>query len=355
MKTISFYTKYGKLGASSRLRSHQFITYLNDYFKVKNNILLDDVYIKKLYNKEKQSKIKILFTYLRRFKSIIFDNSEVIIIEKELFPYIPYIVEKFCLLGKKYIIDIDDALFHNYDLNKNYFIRILLGNKIKMLFKNSEITTAGSPYIYDYAKSTGAKNVIYFPTVVELKKYNINELPKHKLNNNIVIGWIGTNITVKYMDSIIEILEKVSLQIEQKIVLHIIGANKQFKSQNFTIKNIVWAEESEVDSINMIDIGIMPLPNGLWEKGKCAYKLIQYMACQKPVIASNVGANTVVVEHGINGFLCENHHDWSKYLIMLLSSQELRARLGKNGRMKVESSYSLETNIAVYEKMLNYI
>src|SRR5205807_2806167 len=101
-----------------------------------------------------------------------------------------------------------------------------------------------------------------------------------------------------------------------------------------------WSEATEVEDILRFDVGIMPLPDQPWERGKCGYKLIQYMACARPVIASPVGANSEIVEHGVNGFLATTDEDWRSALDMLHAAPELRARLGAAGRRKVETAYS---------------
>src|SRR6056297_1871598 len=91
-----------------------------------------------------------------------------------------------------------------------------------------------------------------------------------------------------------------------------------------------------------MDIGVMPLPDTPWMRGKCGYKLIQYMACGLPVIASPVGVNAEIVEHGVNGFLVGTDEEWKSALTILLKDPDLRRRMGREGRKKVEREYSLQ-------------
>jgi hypothetical protein len=118
---------------------------------------------------------------------------------------------------------------------------------------------------------------------------------------------------------------------------------KQHKSSGIAIRCRPDAyEETEVSAIQSMDIGVMPLTDTPWARGKCGYKLIQYMACGLPVIASPVGVNKDIVEHGVNGFLAETDKEWCSAIETLLSDSELRRRMGAAGRKKVEESYSLQ-------------
>ena len=106
-----------------------------------------------------------------------------------------------------------------------------------------------------------------------------------------------------------------------------------------------WSESSEVALISDFDIGIMPLENSPWELGKCAYKLIQYMGCSLPVVASSIGMNKEVVDDGSNGYLVDNEKEWIEKLRILLNDSNLRKQFGKNGRRKVEQEYTLQNNV----------
>lgn len=353
MLKISFYCKYDRLGASSRIRSMQFLPKLNSIYQIQVNSLLSDEYVTNLYAGIPQNKLGILFAYCKRIVQLMTDGSDVLIIEKELFPYIPYWFEKIFLSNKKYIIDIDDAVFHNYDLNVSPLRKFLLGNKFKYLFKNSFAVLAGSPYLQEVAERSGARNVIYFPTVIDLERYFNVTVCSPVITNLVVIGWIGSGSTDKYLELIKSSLALAAKRTPCQIVFKIIGSTKALQIDGVEVINIPWTEESEVANIEAIDIGIMPLEDTLWERGKCAYKLIQYMACGKPVLASEVGANNVVVDHGINGFLCSTEQDWSDAFVALVSNSELRNQFGNHGMNKVKQQYTVDANIEILQKLLS--
>ena len=107
-------------------------------------------------------------------------------------------------------------------------------------------------------------------------------------------------------------------------------------------EHVPWTEAAEVAAIAEFDVGIMPLADEPWERGKCGYKLIQYMACGLPVVASPVGVNRQIVEHGVNGFLAETPTQWDEALRTLLADPALRQRMGQAGRQKVERQFSLQ-------------
>jgi len=258
-------------------------------------------------------------------------------IEKELFPWLPSWCEMFiACLGIPYIVDYDDAIFHNYDTHSNILVRKLLGNKIDAVMRNAAAVIAGNEYLMAHAKKAGARRVEYLPTVIDLERYSVKDNTE---NSIFTIGWIGSPATVKYLEMIRSVLSEWDKKNNARLV--IIGADS-FKSDNMRVEHHPWSQDSEVLEIQKLDAGIMPLPDNLWEKGKCGYKLIQYMACGKPVIASPVGVNSEIVEHGVNGFLASHEKEWLDTLNFLYANPEKRYEMGKSGRNKVEKNYCVQ-------------
>jgi glycosyltransferase involved in cell wall biosynthesis len=107
---------------------------------------------------------------------------------------------------------------------------------------------------------------------------------------------------------------------------------------------IPWSDKSEVEDLMKIDIGIMPLPDDEWSKGKCGFKILQYMSLNIPSVSSAVGANKEIVRNGENGFLCSNDQEWFKNISTLIESAELRQRIGRAGRETVVRQYSVNSN-----------
>lgn len=199
--------------------------------------------------------------------------------------------------------------------------------------RNSACVTTGNKYIYERAVISGTKKIKIIPTSVDIEKYK-NTVKKR--SNKIIIGWIGTPSTALYLKDLKHVFRELTKNCEVKIIA--IGAQKK-NLKNMPVDHQPWTEETETEYIKQFDIGIMPLPDSYWEKGKCGYKLIQYMACKIPVIASPVGINQDIVEHGVNGFLATNIKEWIYYSNILVGDKDLRERMGEKGRKKIESWY----------------
>ncbi|WP_457553860.1 glycosyltransferase family 4 protein [Desulfobacula sp.] len=336
---ILLLSRYGRMGASSRLRSYQYLPALRECgFKIDVAPLLEDSYLKDLYAGRKKRKINIANRYFHRlFKVINCRKYDLLWIEKELFPWLPSWFEEFlAAIGVKYIVDYDDAVFHRYDMLENNLLEKTLGQKIDRIMRGASLVIAGNGYLANRAVMAGAKKIERLPTVIDLERYPID----HLLQNEIfTIGWIGSPVTAQYLYNVKPVLTKLCENIKTCLVT--IGAGP-FPMEGLPVKNHPWSEETEAESIRNFDVGIMPLPDEPWTLGKCGYKLIQYMACGKPVVASAVGANIEIIDHEKNGFLVESEKEWEQAITMLYKDKELRKKMGKCGRKKVETDYCLQ-------------
>lgn len=354
-KKILLLSKYPRLGASSRLRSIQYLPYLEaNGFEVTIKSLFDEKYLNDLYIDGRRSKARTALLYAKRFfvlfKAIKYD---LIWVEYEIFPYTPPFAEKILrLFGKKYVVDYDDAIFHNYDLSNNPLIKKILGRKIDGVMRSAHSVIAGNNYLSERAKLAGAENVMVIPTVVDHTRYQTKE----KYNSTpLIIGWVGSPSTQKYVVGIREALAKVCQAHGARLML--VGATPQIAAElpGIDVEAIPWTESSEAALIHQMDIGIMPLLDGPWEKGKCGYKLIQYMACAVPVIASPIGVNIDIVTTSRSGLLADTSLQWEDALLRLMSSPELRAELGKAGRIAVENNYSLQSQSPILSELFTKI
>jgi len=349
---ILLLTRYGRMGASSRVRTYQYIPYLKSFgFEVTQAPLFDDKYIERLYSDAHRSLLRIISSYLKRI--IVLLNSskyDLLWIEKELFPWLPNWGE-LILSGKRvpYLVDYDDAVYHRYDSHPNYLIRRLLGNKISNIMHSASCVVTGNEYLAEYARRAGAKRIEIIPTVVDLNLYSF-PFPIQKVSKtDFTIGWIGSPITSRYLKIIESALIEICKNGRTKIV--IIGSDK-IKINDVNLETRQWNENREVEELKKIDVGIMPLPDNLWERGKCGYKLVQYMACYKPVVASPVGINRTLVSHGKDGFLASNANEWISALKSLRENAKLRKNMGLAGRRKVEKKYCVQVRISKLVEIL---
>lgn len=336
-------SKYPRMGASSRLRSLQYLPALADEgIKVTVSSLFDDEYLKELYLNGRRSKVRSLFLYLKRLLVLLtVFRYDVVWIEKELFPYSPAFFERLlALCGVKYVVDYDDAIFHNYDLAGSSLIRQLLGQKIDVVMAQASCVIAGNQYLADRAMSAGAKRVEVIPTVVDHRRYGVADTEFRR--SPWVIGWIGSPSTQQYVVEIAPALRKVCDQYAAKIMM--VGATSSVKDSlaDLDVEIIPWSESTETELIRLMDVGIMPLRDEPWERGKCGYKLIQYMASSVPVVASPVGVNKDIVGKSKSGLLADSIVDWEMSIKEVLGASDERILYGKNGRAAVENKYSLE-------------
>lgn len=338
MINVILFSRYNHQGASSRLRSYQYLPYLEkNNFKIEIAPLFNANYLNALYYGNSHNNVNIFFSYINRL-FILFKlrKYDLIWIEKEIFPWLPAVAERILsALNIKYVVDFDDAIFHRYDNHKNIFIRKLLGKKIDTVMKCANTVIVGNQYLADRALKAGAKKVSIIPTVVDLLRYS--ERPK--VNNSFFkIGWIGTPKTVHYLYDISPALLKISSKYNVKLVL--IGVST-FDSDKLKVEFQSWSIDSEVNNLFQIDVGIMPLPEEPFARGKCGYKLIQYMACKKPVIASPVGFNKEIIKHGVNGYLATSQDDWFIYIEKMINNKNLMNTMGINGYNLIKKEYSL--------------
>jgi glycosyltransferase involved in cell wall biosynthesis len=285
----------------------------------------------------RRSFVDIMRAYIQRIILLVKKNKyDLVWIEKELLPWLPSGFEQFFLrYNIPYVLDYDDAVFHYYDQHKLRWVRFLLANKHRQLMRRAALVIAGNQYLADYADSVGAKHVALLPTAIDLERYP-TPLPKNAAIPNV--GWIGQRSSSHFLYAYSSLFENLA----SENIAHFSAVGIDTSALNLPMTAIPWKEDTEVESIASFDIGIMPLIDGAFERGKCGYKLIQYMACGLPVIASPVGVNCQIVEHGINGFLAENIEQWDQSLRLLLADKQLRQHMGQAGRNKVEQYYCIQ-------------
>jgi hypothetical protein len=259
----------------------------------------------------------------------------------DLFPYMPGMLERLVSLPKKPIIyDFDDAIFHNYNLSPKWYVRKLLGSKLHDTIGVAKMAFCGNDYLAKYAQSLCPRTKIV-PTVINTEIFHPlqnEQLKKYPLR----IGWIGTPTTCnQYLYPKLTVLKELALK--EGCEIYVMGASKDTRKLHPSIKVFEWSEEGEAPFIQSLDIGIMPLTNSPWARGKCGFKLIQYMACGLPVVASPVGVNCDIVENGENGFLAETDKDWYESIKILLNDKDLRLRMGSAGKKKIHNEFSLKT------------
>jgi glycosyltransferase involved in cell wall biosynthesis len=343
-------TRYGRLGASSRMRFLQYLPSLRAAgLQATVSPLFSDAYVEGLqYGRRKPG--EVLRAYASRTLRLLEQgNHDLLWIEKECLPWLPSWVEQ-ALLGrcKPFVLDYDDAVFHQYDQHRLTMVRAVLGLKHQQLIRGAALVVAGNDYIADYARAVGAHRVEILPTVLDMVRYTPRSALAAPPEGPGHVGWVGQRATAAFLQPLAPVFQ--SLLLEGTARFTAIGIDAA--ALELPMDSLPWSEATEAEDIARFDIGIMPLVDAPFERGKCGYKLIQYMASGLPVVASPVGVNRQIVEHGVNGFLAETLEDWKIDLRTLCANPALRARMGAAGRRKVEQHYSLQATAPRLSRIL---
>lgn len=334
-------TKYGRKGASSRHRFYQFLPELEKSgMRFTVAPLLDDAYIKARHAGRRPSLWRLFQAYMRRMGYLfVVYRFDLVWLEKELFPLMPAWGEIFLsLIGRNYVVDYDDATFHSYEFHPNSLVRRFLRTKIDIVMRHAYAVVAGNAYLAKRAQKAGAARVFVIPTLVDVNRYDSH--PK-SYGSPFTIGWIGSPTMAGHLQLIRPALARLTKQNNARVVL--VGSGPiDLPGVRFEVFD--WTEETEVAALASFDVGVAPMCDGPWERGKCGYKILQYMAGRLPVIASPVGVAKELVEPGVTGFLAETTEDYICALEKLRSDPMLRARMGVAARARVESLYSTQAS-----------
>lgn len=339
-KRILLLPKYTSKGPSSRYRIYQYVKCLESEFNISVSPFFSEAYILNLLKGKRPLIITEALSFIKRILTIIFispKNIQLVIIEYELVPYFPSLFEALLKWKRiKFITVYDDAVFHRYDRSKNFLVRRLLSQKIRNVMKYSSALIVGNKYLEKYALDSGGSQVYIIPTVIDYNFYPV----KKQFLDTIKIVWIGSPSTSKYLNRIENVLLRLVKKYKFELVL--IGAGDLKLDEKIIQRKIDYDHENESSNLSNYDIGIMPLFDSDWERGKCGFKLIQYMASGLPTIADEVGVNKDIIIQNKTGFLCNSEDEWFNCFERLLNDKNLRQEFGNNGVKRARKLYSLQ-------------
>lgn len=282
--------------------------------------------------------------FLKRFAGLVsVSKYDFIMVYREASPIGPPVFEWIYakLLRKKLIFDFDDAIWVPVVSDNNKLKRFIKCSwKIKQICRWSHKVSVGNMFLYNYAIKYN-KNVVLNPTCVDTE-YSHNVLKSHDADK-VCIGWTGSFSTLVYLNQVVEALQELEKKYSFDFIV-IADKNPQLPLKGF--KFLKWNKETEITDLLQLNIGIMPLPDSEFERGKCGFKIIQFLALGIPAVASPIGVNKKIIQQDVTGFLCETKEQWYIALEKLLQDKALRARMGIAGRKEVERSYSVKSNAA---------
>jgi len=334
---------------SQRYRFEQYFSYLEE-----NGIQCDLSYL--ISEKDDQvlyqgghylPKFRILIkSILKRRKDLLAaKNYDFIFIQREAFMTgSTYFERKLAKLKAPLIFDYDDAIwFEDKGSHLGILSKLKRPAKTADIIGMADIVVAGNAYLAEYGSKYNA-NVQVIPTTIDTKWYQ----PRKKgEDSQVVIGWSGSFSTIKHFEQIVPVLLKLKEKYQGKINFKVIG-DATYTHKELGIQGVKWQAETEVESLQEFDIGIMPLPDEEWTRGKCGAKGLQYMGLAIPTVMSPVGVNTEIITDGVNGFLADTDEDWFRKLEKLVEFPEFRSEIGAAGRETVVARYSVEANKEKY-------
>jgi len=247
----------------------------------------------------------------------------------------PWFERKIARSGVPVVFDFDDAIFVSYKSPSNGYLSYLkFPSKTSEICRLSTHIMAGNEFLANYARAFN-KNVSIVPTTIDTDKYLPTE--QNTGSGKITIGWSGSFSTIQHLDTVRDVLHELAQT--EEFTLRVIGT-PEYEIAGVDVEAMQWRAETEVDDLGQIDIGIMPLPDDNWSKGKCGLKALQYMALGKPTVCSPVGVNSTIIQDGVNGCLAGETAEWISEIKQLMHEPELRQKMGRAGRKTVEQEYS---------------
>ncbi len=262
-------------------------------------------------------------------------ECDIIFIEKRLFRVV--FIKKIKSFGKKIIFDFDDAIMESHSGGRSFLTNLRVTQRFNAVCEASDLILAGNKYLASKVPKTNAR-VEIFPTVIDVQKYvDVSRLEKPN-DGMIRLGWIGQPINYAYLESLSEVFEKVG-KLYPNVVLRIISKGL-VNIKSIPVEYLDWSEETELKSLLAIDIGLMPLPDDEYAKGKCSLKAIQYMAMGIPVIGSDIGGNRDVIRDRVDGFVIEDG-DWFDRIEFLILNKLSREKMGVAAQLNAINNFNL--------------
>lgn len=347
-----FFVPYPSAGPSNRYRIEQYLPFLQEkgieydvypfWSAASFNILYKRGYfLKKVF-------YFILGSLFRVWNVLNICKYDVVVIHREIYPVFGCFFERIIYFFRKPLIfDFDDAIFLPSNSNLNSFMECFKRpGKISEIIRMSDYVIAGNRYLADFASKFNS-DVCVIPTSIDIEKYAPRDI---MVKDKVVIGWIGSVTTLDFVGTMKGVFLKLSKKYPQ-LVFKIIGGDFSIDG----LSNIIskpWSAQDEVDELRSFDIGIMPMPDNEWTRGKCAFKAILYMSMAIPCVCSSVGVNKEIIADGINGFLGKNEDEWIQKLSLLIKDRQLREKIGVAGRRTIEEMYSVKVNAPIFLNVL---
>ncbi len=334
MTRVLALTRYVRKGASSRVRFLQYVPHLEklgDRIAVQS--LLPEAYLDRLYFGGDRQVDVVAKACADRLAAVLRHRDvDVIWLQREIIPFAPFFIEKLLMSGRKLVIDFDDAHHLYYKSLKAGWAQTLFGDKIERLMRLADAVTVGNRTLSDYARAVGARNVHLIPSAVDTTHFSTAPAP-----DPFTVGWIGTPMTAEDAMPLVQApLTRFLTETGARCVL--VGVRPD-QFPDIPAERIPWSEDSADALLTRMSVGLCPLADTEWNRGKSGYKIIQYMAAGRPSLVSPVGIAAELIADGLTGFHCRTPHDWYQGLMKLSRDVELRASCGHRAQDIAATTY----------------
>lgn len=350
MKKILFICPYPQnLVASQRFRFEQYRDLLEkNGFDISTEPFFDEKAYYAFYQSGNLlSKIySVVVSYFKRLLLLFHLRPfEFIFIHREATPLGPPIIEYVIakVLKKKIIYDFDDAIWLTDKTNESLLTTALAWRaKVRSICRWSHRISCGNAYLAAYALRHNT-NIFINPTTID-PQIHVPLSRDERSTETVTVGWTGSRSTLKYLEDIVPALQALERRYPQLRFIVIAEQRPLLPLRQLTF--VPWRAQTEIADLATIDIGLMPLPDDPWTRGKCGFKALQYMAMGIPAVVSPVGVNREIVEHGVNGYCCTSFAEWFDFIVDLITHPLKRKEMGIRGREKLLEAYSTSANTA---------
>lgn len=346
MTRVLVLTRYDHVGASSRVRFLQYIPHLARMgLDITVHPLLSNDSLVRLYKDGKRSSTDLLKALGRRVAAIMRESkADVVWLQQEVFPFLPAAWEAALLAGRPYVIDFDDAYHLYYQHHASGLVRSFYGNKVAKLMRGARAVVVGNETLAAYARAAGAAEVRLVYSAVDISRFTSGAPPLQ-----FAVGWIGTPMTAEQSLHVLrEPLKRFLAETGAACVL--MGADDR-QYPDIPAERLPWSEAGEDRFLPAISVGLCPLDDSPWTRGKSGYKIIQYMSAGRATLTSPVGIAGDLVKRGLTGFHCKTADEWYTALMTLYRDPALCAAQGAQARKLAEESY----DVAVAAKALHQV
>ena len=330
-------------GAGCRFRVCQYIPYLRDAgFDVTVSSFYTPEFFKLVYQPGHylHKAATFLALSMRRVKELLtVKDYDLVWLYREAIPVGPPVVERLIAArGVPIVYDFDDAIFLPNVSEANKAVGFLKRpGRVATIARQSRKVVVGNEFLAQYARRYN-QDVTVIPTAVDTTRF-VPRPPDVEPRRELVVGWIGSPTTFPYLAALAPVLRQVAAR--HRFTLRVSGAGRRVEFPGVKVEEVPWSMKGEVRLFNSLDIGVYPLTDDEWSKGKCGFKAIQCMACGVPVVAAAVGVNREIITDGVDSFLASTLDEWVAKLGRLLTEADLRARMAEAGRRRIEDRYSL--------------